>query len=45
LVTYLFIIILSILSLFWDRLVIPRRSVLESPSIIFHVRHIGLKSR
>jgi hypothetical protein len=33
LVTYLFIIILSMLSLFWGRLVIPRRSVLEFPSI------------
>jgi hypothetical protein len=31
LVTYLFIIILSMLSLLWDRLVIPRRSMLEFP--------------
>jgi hypothetical protein len=44
LVTYLFIIILSMLSLFWHRLVIPRRGV-PFYSVIFHVRHIGLKSR
>jgi hypothetical protein len=42
LVTYLFIIILSMLSLFW--LIIPRRDV-PFDSVIFHVRHIDLKSR
>jgi hypothetical protein len=31
LVTYLFIIILSTLFLFWGRLVIPHRSVLQFP--------------
>jgi hypothetical protein len=45
LVTYLFIIILSILSLFWSRLVIPRSTRVPFDSIIFHVRHISLKSR
>jgi hypothetical protein len=45
LVTYLFIIILSMLSLFWGRLVIPRSTRVSFDSIIFDVRHIGLKSR
>jgi hypothetical protein len=45
LVTYLFIIILNMLSLLWDRLVIPRSTRVSFDSIIFHVRHIGLKSR
>jgi hypothetical protein len=44
LVTYLFII-LSMLSLFWGRLVIPRSTRVPFDSIIFYVRHIGLKSR